>query len=386
MSNYSLSTNTWDNEELDAIQSVIDSDNYTMGKYVAQFEKGFGKFIDRKFCLMVSSGSAANLISIASFFYTKKPMLKKGDEVIVPAVSWSTTYFPLQQFGLKLKFVDIDLKTLNYDLDSLKSAINKNTKMIVVVNLLGNPNNFDIINKIIKNKNIFIFEDNCESLGAEYKGKKTGTFGVIGTFSTYFSHHISTMEGGFVTTDNKELYHILLSLRAHGWTRNLPKKNFVAKKSNDWFEESFKFVLPGYNVRPIEISGAIGLKQLKKIPSFLKTRRENAKLFIKLFKDHPDFLIQRDIGKSSWFGFSLIIKQESNLKRKNIINILKKNKVECRPIVTGNFVRNKVMKYFDYEVHDELKNANHLHDNGFFVGNSHKNLAKNINFLKDILS
>ena len=386
MSNYSLSTNTWDNEELDAIQSVIDSDNYTMGKYVAQFEKGFGKFIDRKFCLMVSSGSAANLISIASFFYTKKPMLKKGDEVIVPAVSWSTTYFPLQQFGLKLKFVDIDLKTLNYNLDSLKSAINKNTKMIVVVNLLGNPNNFDIINKIIKNKDIFIFEDNCESLGAEYRGKKTGTFGVIGTFSTYFSHHISTMEGGFVTTDNKELYHILLSLRAHGWTRNLPKKNFIAKKSNDWFEESFKFVLPGYNVRPIEISGAIGLKQLKKIPSFLKTRRENAKLFIKLFKDHPDFLIQRDIGKSSWFGFSLIIKQESNLKRKNIINILKKNKVECRPIVTGNFVRNEVMKYFDYEVHEELKNANHLHDNGFFVGNSHKNLAKNINFLKDILS
>ncbi len=386
MSNYSLSTNTWDNEELDAIQSVIDSDNYTMGKYVAQFEKGFGKFIDRKFCLMVSSGSAANLISIASFFYTKKPMLKKGDEVIVPAVSWSTTYFPLQQFGLKLKFVDIDLKTLNYNLDSLKSAINKNTKMIVVVNLLGNPNNFDIINKIIKNKDIFIFEDNCESLGAEYRGKKTGTFGVIGTFSTYFSHHISTMEGGFVTTDNKELYHILLSLRAHGWTRNLPKKNFVTKKSNDWFEESFKFVLPGYNVRPIEISGAIGLKQLKKIPSFLKTRRENAKLFIKLFKDHPDFLIQRDIGKSSWFGFSLIIKQESNLKRKNIINILKKNKVECRPIVTGNFVRNEVMKYFDYEVHEELKNANHLHDNGFFVGNSHKNLAKNINFLKDILS
>ena len=328
MSNYSLSTNTWDNEELDAIQSVIDSDNYTMGKYVAQFEKGFGKFIDRKFCLMVSSGSAANLISIASFFYTKKPMLKKGDEVIVPAVSWSTTYFPLQQFGLKLKFVDIDLKTLNYNLDSLKSAINKNTKMIVVVNLLGNPNDFDVINKIIKDKNIFIFEDNCESLGAEYKGKKTGTFGVIGTFSTYFSHHISTMEGGFVTTDNEEIYHILLSLRAHGWTRNLPKKNFVAKKSNDWFEESFKFVLPGYNVRPIEISGAIGLKQLKKIPSFLKTRRENAKLFIKLFKDHPDFLIQRDIGKSSWFGFSLIIKQESNLKRKNIINILKKNKVE----------------------------------------------------------
>ncbi len=386
MSNYPLSTNTWDVNELDAIQSVIDSDNYTMGKNVAQFETDFGKFINRKFCLMVSSGSAANLISIASFFYTKNPMLKKGDEVIVPAVSWSTTYFPLQQFGLKLKFVDIDLNTLNYDLNSLNSAITNKTKMIVVVNLLGNPNDFDVINKIIKDKNIFIFEDNCESLGAEYKGKKTGTFGVIGTFSTYFSHHISTMEGGLVTTDNEEIYHILLSLRAHGWTRNLPKKNFVANKSDDWFEESFRFVLPGYNVRPIEICGAIGVKQLVKTPSFLKKRRENAELFVKLFKDHPNYLIQKNIDKSSWFGFSLIIKQDSNVKRKKIIDILQKNKVECRPIVTGNFVRNEVMKYFDYEVHEELKNANYLHDNGFFVGNSHKNLTKNINLLKDILS
>ena len=386
MSNYPLTTNTWDVNELDAIQSVIDSDNYTMGKNVAEFEKNFGKFINRKFCLMVSSGSAANLISIASFFYTKNPMLKKGDEVIVPAVSWSTTYFPLQQFGLKLKFVDIDLNTLNYDLNALNSAITIKTKMIVAVNLLGNPNDFDTINKIIKDKNIFIFEDNCESLGAEYKGKKTGTFGYIGTFSTYYSHHISTMEGGFVTTDNEELYHILLSLRAHGWTRNLPKKNFVANKSDDWFKESFRFVLPGYNVRPIEISGAIGVKQLEKTPYFLEKRRENAELFVKLFKDHPDYLIQKDIDRSSWFGFSLIIKQDSKLERKEIIDLLQKNKIECRPIVTGNFVRNEVMRYFDYEVYGELKNADYLHDNGFFVGNSHKNLTKNINFLKEILS
>ena len=386
MSNYPLATSTWDNKELEAIQSVIDSDNYTMGDQVSKFEHDFGKFIDRKYCLMVSSGSAANLISIASFFYTKNPMLKKGDEVIVPAVSWSTTYFPLQQYGLKLKFVDIDLNTLNYDLDALDSAITSNTKMIVTVNLLGNPNDFDVIKKLINDKNIFIFEDNCESLGAEYKGKQTGTFGVIGTFSTYFSHHISTMEGGFVTTDNEELYHILLSLRAHGWTRNLPKKNYVVTKSDDSFEESFRFILPGYNVRPVEMSGAIGVKQLEKTPSFLKKRRENAELFVKLFKDHPNYLIQKDIDNSSWFGFSLIIKPNSNLKRKDIINILKKNKIECRPIVTGNFVRNEVMKYFDYEVHKELKNANHLHDNGFFVGNSHKCLSKNINFLSQILS
>ena len=223
-------------------------------------------------------------------------------------------------------------------------------------------------------------------MGAVYKGKQTGTFGVIGTFSTYFSHHISTMEGGFVTTDNKELYHILLSLRAHGWTRNLPKKNHVSNKTDNWFKESFRFVLPGYNVRPIEMSGAIGVKQLQKLPSFLKKRRENAKLFVELFKDHPDFLIQKNIDRSSWFGFSLIIKPNSKLKRKNIINMLKKNNVECRPIVTGNFVRNEVMKYFNYDVHNELKNANYLHDNGFFVGNSHKNLTKNICFLRKLLT
>ena len=386
MSNYPLATSTWDEEELKAIQSVIDSDKFTMGQFVNSFENNFGKFIKRKYCVMVSSGSAANLLSIASLFYTKKPRLKIGDEVIVPAVSWSTTFFPLQQFGLKLKFVDIDLNTLNYDLDSLESSISPNTRMIVAVNLLGNPNDFDKINYMIKNKNIILFEDNCESLGAEFKGKKTGTFGLLGTFSTYFSHHISTMEGGFVTTDNEELYHILLSIRAHGWTRNLPKKNLVANKSDDWFEESFRFVLPGYNVRPVEMSGAIGLKQLKKLPSFIKKRRENANLFVNLFKNHPDFIIQKEIEKSSWFGFSLIIKPGSKRKRNEVINILEKNKVEYRPIVTGNFVKNDVLKYFDYSIHKKLKNADHLHDNGFFVGNSHEELSKNIEFLKKILS
>ncbi len=386
MSNYPLATSTWDKEELDAIQSVIDSDKYTMGQFVKTFENNFGKFIKRKYCVMVSSGSAANLLSIASLFYTKKPKLKIGDEIVVPAVSWSTTYFPLQQFGLKLKFVDIDLNTLNYDLNALESAVTDKTKMIVAVNLLGNPNDFDKINSIIKNKNIFIFEDNCESLGAEFKGKQTGTFGLLGTFSTYFSHHISTMEGGFVTTDNEELYHILLSIRAHGWTRNLPKKNLVANKSDNWFEESFRFILPGYNVRPVEMSGAIGLKQLEKLPAFLKKRRENADLFVSLFKNHPDFLIQKENDKSSWFGFSLIIKPGSNKKRNAVIKILEKNKVEYRPIVTGNFVKNDVLKYFDYEIHSELKNANHLHDNGFFVGNSHEDLSKNIEFLKNILT
>ena len=383
--NYPLATSTWDEKELNAIQSVIDKDIFTMGDSVKQFEDDFSKFLNKKYCVMVSSGSTANLIATAALFYTKNPMLKRGDEVIVPAVSWSTTYFPLQQYGLKLKFVDIDLDTLNYDLEALESAITDNTKMIMVVNLLGNPNDFIKIDKIIKDKDIFILEDNCESMGAEYRGKQAGTFGVMGTFSTFFSHHMATMEGGFVTTDDEELYHILLSMRAHGWTRNLPKENKICTKSDDWFEESFRFVLPGYNVRPVEMSGAIGIEQLKKLPTFLMQRRKNAKLFVELFENHSDFMIQKDIDNSSWFGFSLIIKPTSKLKRKDIIAKLQENKIDCRPIVTGNFTRNDVMKFFDYEIHNELTNADYLHDNGLFIGNSQVCLEKEIIFLAEVL-
>lgn len=382
---YKLASSTWDEKELNAIQSVIGRDMFTMGKSVQEFEENFSKYLDSKYCVMTSSGSTANLLAVAALFYTKNPKLNRGDEVIVPAVSWSTTYFPLQQYGLKLKFVDIDLETLNYDLKALEEAVSDKTKMIMIVNLLGNPNDFDEINAVIKDKDILLLEDNCESMGATYNGKQAGTFGIMGTFSTFFSHHMATMEGGFVTTDDEELYHVLLSLRAHGWTRNLPKKNHVSNKSDDWFTESFRFVLPGYNVRPLEMSGAIGVEQLKKLPSFIESRRENAKLFIELFKNHKDFIIQKEIGNSSWFGFSLIIRPESGLKRKDIVKKLMDNNIECRPIVTGDFTQNEVMKYFDYEIYEELKNAKYLHDNGLFVGNQQVAIKEEIEYLYKVL-
>ena len=386
MSNYKLASSTWDEKELNAIQSVIDKDMYTMGDSVKQFEEDFSKFLGTKYCIMTSSGSTANLLAVAALFFTKNPKLKRGDEVIVPAVSWSTTYFPLQQYGLKLKFVDIDLNTLNYDLNALEEAVSDSTKMIMVVNLLGNPNDFDKINAIINDKDVFLVEDNCESMGATFNDQQAGTFGVMGTFSTFFSHHMATMEGGLVTTNDEELYHVLLSLRAHGWTRNLPKENRVSNKNEDWFTESFRFVLPGYNVRPIEMSGAIGIEQLKKLPSFIKNRRENAKFFVQLFKNNPDFIIQSELSESSWFGFSLIIKPNSSLKRKDVVNKLMEAKIECRPIVTGDFTQNEVMKYFDYEIHDQLKNAKYLHENGFFVGNQQVLIEKEIRYLHKTLT
>ncbi|MDB2658763.1 aminotransferase class V-fold PLP-dependent enzyme, partial [Flavobacteriaceae bacterium] len=258
---YKLATSTWDEMEIKAIEEVIKTDKFSMGPKVEEFEKSFAQFFGSKYAVMCSSGSTANLLMVAALFFSKKPKLKAGDEIIVPAVSWSTTFFPLQQYGLKLKFVDIDLKTLNYNLDDLESAVSSKTKAIMVVNLLGNSNDFNKINSIIENKDIVIIEDNCESMGAKFDNKFCGTHGLMGTFSTFFSHHMATMEGGMVLTDDEEYYHILLCLRAHGWTRNLPHKNHVADKSDNWFEESFRFVLPGYNVRPLEMSGAIGIEQ-----------------------------------------------------------------------------------------------------------------------------
>jgi CDP-6-deoxy-D-xylo-4-hexulose-3-dehydrase len=194
------------------------------------------------------------------------------------------------------------------------------------------------------------------------------------------------MEGGLVTTDDKDIYHILISLRAHGWTRHLPKENLISNKSDDWFEESFRFLLPGYNVRPIEMSGAVGLEQLKKLPRFLANRRSNAKLFIELFKESKDFLIQKNIDNSSWFGFSFIIKPGSSLCRKDIVKKLTENNIDCRPIVTGNFTKNKVLEYFDYEIFGDMKNAKYLDKNGFFVGNHQFNIQDEIKYLFQILN
>lgn len=381
---YSLATSTWGDEEIKAIQSVIESDMYSMGPKVAKYEKEFASYFGAKHAVMCSSGSTANLIMTAALFYTKTPRLKRGDEIIVPAVSWSTTYFPLQQYGLKLKFVDIDSETLNYNLSDLKEAITKQTKAIMAVNLLGNSNDFDAIFEMIGEKDIVLIEDNCESMGAKFNGKYTGTFGVMGSFSSFFSHHISTMEGGMVVTNDEELYHILLCLRAHGWTRNLPKNNHVFNKSENWFEEAFRFVLPGYNVRPLEMSGAIGSEQLLKLDGFINQRRKNAEHFISLFKDDNRFIIQKEIGESSWFGFSFIIK-DLKLNREKIIEVLTKANIDSRPIVTGDFTKNEVMRFFDYDKHNSLPNADQLHYNGFFVGNSQEPLISELDYLKEVL-
>lgn len=383
---YPLASSTWGAEEKEAMYRVIESGMFTMGPEVAAFEQQFAQYIGSNNCVMVNSGSSANLLMVAALFYRKDNPLKRGDEVIVPAVSWSTTYFPLYQYGLKIKFIDIDLETLNFDLDQLEAAVTEKTRLIMAVNLLGNPNDFDRIFQIIDGKDIILIEDNCEAMGATYKGKMAGTFGVMGSFSTFFSHHISTMEGGMIVTDDEELYHILLSLRAHGWTRNLPKYNHVCgEKSDDPFDESFRFVLPGYNVRPLELEGAIGIEQLKKLPGFIKQRRENARMFQDAMKDHPYLMIQNEIGESSWFGFSIIIRKGSSFTRKELINKLDRHGYECRPIVAGNFMKNESIKYLDAETPFDLINASNLDCNGLFIGNNHIDLGGMIENMSNLV-
>ena len=381
---FPLATSSWDQKELDALQRVIASDRYSMGNEVATFERQFAAHFGSKYAVMPNSGSSANLLMTAALIYTKNPALKlsPGDEIIVPAVSWPTTYYPLSQYGLHLKFVDIDLETLNYDLAALEEAVTDTTRAIMVVNLLGNPNDFDAIARLTDGRNIVMIEDNCESMGATLNGRECGTFGVMGSYSAFFSHHISTMEGGIVATDDEELYHVMLSLRAHGWTRNLPKHNHVTgTKSDDPFEESFRFVLPGYNLRPLEMSGALGQAQLTKLPGLIEGRRTNGALLQQRLGNHPKFMIQRETGHSSWFGFSLVLREEAGIDRADFVAWLRAQGFETRPIVSGNFAKNEVLKYFDYEIHGDLKNADYIDRHGLFVGNHHYPITEAIDAL-----
>jgi CDP-6-deoxy-D-xylo-4-hexulose-3-dehydrase len=382
--NYELAGSTWGIEEKNAIAGVVEEGMFTMGKQVRTFEEHFAGYFGMKYAVMTNSGSSANLITVGSLFYRQANSLKRGDEVIVPCISWATTFHPLHQYGLKLKFVDVDLRTLNYDIEELKRAITPRTRMIVAVSILGNPCRFDEITKLCAEHNIILFEDNCESMGARFKGSFTGTFGLVNTFSTFFSHHISTMEGGMVLTNDKEIYNILKSLRNHGWTRDQEDDSPIFTRKDDDFFEAYRFILPGYNLRPTEIQGAIGTVQLNKLDAFLKIRRNNARHFVALFKDDKRFIIQQEVGESSWFSFTMILNPEFKNDRKTILKKLKDAGIEHRIITGGNILRNDVVKYYDYEV-TRSTNADIAHYNGFFVGNFPYDIRDKIDYLYETL-
>ena len=382
---YPLSSNSWNKEEAAVFQQVLEKGRFTMGDSVKEFETSFASKFRVPNALMVSSGSMANLIALSAFFYKKKRPLERGDEVIVPSISWATTYYPLQQLGLKLKFLDVELDTLNMDVSRLEEALTPKTRMVVAVSVLGNPCALDILRTFCDKHELYLFEDNCESMGALLNGKLCGTFGDIGTFSTFYSHHISTMEGGIIVTKDEEIYHLAKSLRAHGWTRDIPPDSSIYNKNSDDFYESYRFILPGYNARPLELSGALGIEQLKKLDSLLATRKQNAKVFVDLFGQDERFIIQKENGSSSWFSFTIILNPRYSRDRSQVIKALRENEIEFRMITGGCFLRHDVIRYFDYETVGDIINANIAHDHGFFVGNHPVDIRLQIEKLWEVL-
>ena len=337
-----LSVDTWDNAERQAVLRVLNSGRYTMGPEVEAFEREYAEYVGTRYCVACNSGSSANLLMVAAWTMRHGP-----GKVIVPAVGWSTSYSPFQQYGWKLVFVDIDLHTLNYSPTQLRRACEATRPdMILAINLLGNPNEFDQFPAGIP-----VLEDNCESMGARYNGRMAGSFGAMGSHSTYFSHHICTMEGGMVTTDDEVFRDMMLAIRSHGWTRHLSQDNALGAKV-----DQFHFIYPGYNLRPTEIQCAIGREQLKKLPQFIEQRRENAR--------RVPYWTQTEVGESSWFGFAVFGKDVQRVV----------GKYEHRPVVTGNFLRQPAIKWYDHEVFEQVPNANFVSDHAVMIGNSHERI------------
>lgn len=344
-----LAASNWDEAEEGAIRRVIASGRYTMGPEVKRFERQFAQHVGKRFAVMVNSGSSANLLMIAALFFTK--WLPRNSTVAVPAVSWSTTYSPLIQYGMRIRLIDVN-DSLNIDPKQIKDC-----DLLFAANLLGNPCDFDKFPKDLP----FIV-DNCESTGCYYNGREGGTFGMMGSYSFFFSHHLTTMEGGMIVTDDEELYRMLLMLRAHGWERDLP--GHVPS-----FDNSFLFHVPGYSVRPTDIQGAIGQEQLAKEANMRYWRRINGKTYQRLFRGQ-----QREIGMSSWYGFAFMSPRRAE--------ILKAISAETRPIVAGNIARHPMMRFADYEA-GPLPMAERIDREGFFIGNHPKDLSAELSQIHD---
>jgi CDP-6-deoxy-D-xylo-4-hexulose-3-dehydrase len=332
---------------------------------------------------MVNSGSSANLAAVAALSYKEHRPLRRGDEAIVPAISWATTFHPLQQYGLRLRFLDVELDTLNMDVAQLEAALTPRTRLVVAVSILGNPAALDVIRAFCDRHGLYLLEDNCESMGATLNGRPCGTFGHVNTFSTFFSHHISTMEGGILATDDDELNYLARVIRNHGWARDLPGDH--DPQSPEGFFEAYRFVMPGYNIRPLEICGAVGLMQLGKLDAMIERRRANAALFVELFGGDERFVLQREHGRSSWFSFTMILNPALGIDRARVMRDLRGAGIGFRMITGGCFPRHEAIRFFDCDMVGPLTNANLAHDHGFFVGNHPRDLTAEITRLREVL-
>jgi len=354
----------------------------TSGRYAKKFEKEFAKFLEAKYCLLTNSGSSANLLAISALTSPKlgKRRLKPGDEVITTACGFPTTLNPILQNNLIPVFVDIDLGTYNIQTDKLEKAISKKTKAIFIAHTLGNPVNLEKILKIAKKYKLWFIEDNCDALGSKYKGKHTGTFGDISTCSFFPAHQITMGEGGAVLTDDLLLKKIIASFR--DWGRacycepghdNTCRKRFSWKLGKLSFGYDHKYIYShiGYNLKITDMQAAIGVAQLKKLPSFIKARRKNFDEFSKFFKNYKNYFLLPQAEKDSetcWFGFPLLVKEESPFTRDEIIKYLENNKITTRMLFGGNLTKQPAYENTKYRIFGSLKNTDSVMNNLFWIG------------------
>ena len=361
--------------DLELVKKTIKSGWLTHGKNTSQFENEFKKYTNSKYAVTVSSCTAALHLSCLAL------NLKKGDEVIVPAMSHTATSHAVEYTGAKAVFADIDLRTGNIDPKKIVKKITKKTKAIMLVHVLGNTCNMETIMRIKKKYNLFLIEDTCESLGTKYNNKYLGTFGEFSSFSFYSSHQISSGEGGMICCKNTNDYNIIKSLRSHGWSRGTSYENKIYKK-NKFLDKKFIFFNSGYNLRPTEISAAIGLSQFKKLNEFIKLRKINRKKIITAMnknshiKNKLDFFNENLNVDPSWFGIPIKI-IDNKIKKNILIKNLEKNGIETRPIISGNFAKQPAAIKYGLAKNQKFPNTDDVYNKSFFIGLPTKHIKNN---------
>ena len=375
-------------DEFNAALDVMMDDRMTMGAVTAAFEQAWADYVGDVGALMVNSGSSANLLALAALAAPELPnALRPGDEVIVPAVAWPTTIYPVIQMGAVPVFVDIDPETLNIDPARIADAIGPRTRGIVLVHLLGNPCDMEAIMTLADRHGLWVVEDCCEAMGARVNGRAVGTFGAFGTFSCFFSHHMTTVEGGLLCFHDRATWSDrVVSLRAHGWVRGRSDRE-AWKEAHPDIDDRWLFVSLGYNVRPTDINAAFGLAQLKKLPGFVANRqRVRRQLLEDLRATSPwlRFQLERPGHEHSAFGFSLIVDPGAPFSRADLQRYLEARGIQTRPIVGSNFARQPVMRHVAHRVSGALTNADVVHFHGLMFGNHPDVTASQIAYVKDV--
>ena len=374
---YPLLDDALSNEDIIKGIEVLLRKKITMGEITERFEYEFAKFLNVKYALMVNSGSSANLLASFALVNPKKNnFLKKGDEFLIQALCWSTSLWPLVQAGLKPKFVDVDKNTFNIDDRIFEKSISRNTKAAMIIHILGNSSNITKISGALKKRGIFLIEDTCESLGTKYNSKYLGTFGDFGTYSFYYSHQITSGEGGMIVCNNRKDFEIINSLRAHGWDRGINK--------SPQNQRSFNFINSGFNLRPLDITAAIGMNQFKRLNKFKEIRNFNRKKIIdalhqaKSWRKQLSFVNISKQLEPSWFGLPMLLNKKYINKKKRYLDLLNKNNIETRPILSGNFMNQESIKLYNLNPKNIIyPNSQEIEDRGFFIGLHTKPITNN---------